>query len=252
MVVSETLSASLEDYLEAIYHVVAEKQAVRAKDIASRLKVSRSSVTGALHALARRGLINYAPYDVISLTLEGRSIAGEVIRRHETLRDFFIRVLAIDEAEAEKVACKMEHVVSPTVLERFIQFVEFVETCPRGGTSWIKGFGYYCADPTMQHNCERCISLCLEDAKKRKPRSELGERKVTVLRELTPGQKAKIVKIKGRGATTKRIADMGVTPGTLVEVERIAPLGDPIEIKVKGYHLSLRKEEAERISVEPL
>jgi DtxR family Mn-dependent transcriptional regulator len=69
MTVSDTmaLSASLEDYLEAILRIVQEKQVARAKDVGKRLNVGRSSVTGALHALADRKLINYAPYDLRTL-----------------------------------------------------------------------------------------------------------------------------------------------------------------------------------------
>jgi len=83
MTLTDTLTASLEDYLEAIFHIIAEKQAVRPKDIAKRLKVSNSSVTGALRSLADKELINYAPYDVISLTPSGETAAKDVIRRHE-------------------------------------------------------------------------------------------------------------------------------------------------------------------------
>jgi Fe2+ transport system protein FeoA len=72
----------------------------------------------------------------------------------------------------------------------------------------------------------------------------------TVLRSLKPGAKAKITKLSGKGAVRRRIMDMGVVPGTTVEIEKVAPLGDPIEVKVKGYHLSLRKEEAANIFVE--
>ena len=74
----------------------------------------------------------------------------------------------------------------------------------------------------------------------------------TYLDKLKPGQKAKIIKIKGRGGVNRRLVEMGVTTGTVVEIERIAPLGDPIEIKLRGYHLSLRKEEAGNISVEKI
>ena len=72
------------------------------------------------------------------------------------------------------------------------------------------------------------------------------------LNELDPGLKGRIVKIDGQGDIRRRIAEMGVTPGSLIEVERVAPLGDPIEVKVKGYHLSLRKDEAKKITVEKL
>ena len=92
MVATETLSASLEDYLEAIFHIVARKHAAKAKDISRQLKVSSSSVTGALRSLADRDLINYAPYDIITLTKKGNQIARDVIRRHEALRNFFVKV----------------------------------------------------------------------------------------------------------------------------------------------------------------
>jgi DtxR family Mn-dependent transcriptional regulator len=251
MAVSEALSASLEDYLEAIFHIAVEKQAARAKDISRRLKVNSSSVTGALRSLADRGLVNYAPYDIVTLTEKGRTIAEKVVRRHEALRDFLVKVLAIRTEEADESACRMEHAVRGEVLERLIQFVEFVEACPRGGSKWIKGFQHYCEHGRDYGHCERCLSLCLEEVREKAAQKE-ARKMPLMLGEMKPGQKARFVKIQGRGETGKRIADMGVTPGTLVEVERVAPLGDPIEVKLKGYHLSLRKEEAGAIAVEPL
>ncbi|TET69071.1 MAG: ferrous iron transport protein A [Candidatus Aminicenantes bacterium] len=73
---------------------------------------------------------------------------------------------------------------------------------------------------------------------------------MTKLGDLTPGTKGKIVKVEGRDAIHRRLLDMGVVRGTEFEVEKKAPLGDPIEIKIMGYHLSLRKYEAETIIVE--
>ena len=72
------------------------------------------------------------------------------------------------------------------------------------------------------------------------------------LKDLKPGQKGKVLRIKARGEMNKRIVEMGITPGSVVEMERVAPLGDPVDIKVKGYHLSLRKDEAEGIEIEEL
>ncbi|GAH38050.1 unnamed protein product, partial [marine sediment metagenome] len=66
-----------------------------------------------------------------------------------------------------------------------------------------------------------------------------------------PGFRGVIKKVVGRGRVRRRMTDMGVTTGTEVEIERVAPLGDPVEVKVKGYHLSLRKEEAANIYVAP-
>jgi len=79
----------MENHPEAIYHIVAEKQTVRAKDIAQRLDVNNSSVTMALRALAVKGLINHVPYDGITLTAERKKVSEDVIQRHEALRSFF-------------------------------------------------------------------------------------------------------------------------------------------------------------------
>jgi ferrous iron transport protein A len=70
------------------------------------------------------------------------------------------------------------------------------------------------------------------------------------LAEIGPGGKGKITEVRGDRALCRRILDMGIVPDAEVEVERVAPLGDPVEIRVKGYHVSLRKEEAANIHVE--
>jgi Fe2+ transport system protein FeoA len=73
---------------------------------------------------------------------------------------------------------------------------------------------------------------------------------VKKLGELKKGDKGKIVRITGSGNVHKRLMDMGLISGSEIEMQGVAPLGDPIEIKVKGYNLSLRKEEAASINVE--
>lgn len=69
------------------------------------------------------------------------------------------------------------------------------------------------------------------------------------LREIKPGSRATVVKLHGQGAVKRRIMDMGVTKGVEVYVRKFAPLGDPIEINVRGYELSIRKEDAANIEV---
>ena len=247
---NEVLTASQEDYLEAIFHIIGKKQAARAKDISKRLKVSGASVTGALRSLSELGMVNYAPYDVITLTAKGRQAAREVVRRHEVLRDFFVNVLAIDEAKAEEAACRMEHSVPRAVVERLIGFAEFVEVCPRGGAKWVAGFGYHCDPVAAPHKCERCISITLGEVRERMEQGQLKTDTKGSLGDLKPGQKARVSAVRTGGETGRRIAEMGIITGAFVEVERVAPLGDPVDVKVKGYHLSLRKEEAGGIDVE--
>ena len=71
-----------------------------------------------------------------------------------------------------------------------------------------------------------------------------------ILSELKPKESGKVKKVYGDGVLHKRLLDMGVIKGVKIEVVKVAPLGDPLDIKVKGYHLTLRKQEAAQISVE--
>ena len=70
------------------------------------------------------------------------------------------------------------------------------------------------------------------------------------LKEIKIGETVKVVKLHGEGAVKRRIMDMGITKGVEVYVRKVAPLGDPIEVTVRGYELSLRKADAETIEVE--
>ncbi len=154
------LSASLEDYIEAIYHIITKKQVARSKDIATRLGVSRASVTEALRTLSKKELINYAPYEPITLTVRGKETAEDVIFRHEALKRFFIEVLAIDTKTAEDGACKVEHAAPPEVIARMISFIDFLKICPRGGNDLLQGFADYCKRGATRGNCDECISSC--------------------------------------------------------------------------------------------
>lgn len=70
------------------------------------------------------------------------------------------------------------------------------------------------------------------------------------LRQAKVGDKVKVVKLHGEGAVKRRIMDMGITKGVQIDVRKVAPLGDPVEITVRGYELSLRKSDADMIEVE--
>ncbi len=70
------------------------------------------------------------------------------------------------------------------------------------------------------------------------------------LKDVKPGETVKVLKLNGEGAIKRRIMDMGITKNTSVYVRKVAPLGDPIEVTVRGYELSLRKADAQMIDVE--
>jgi DtxR family Mn-dependent transcriptional regulator len=138
------LTESLQDYLEAVT-VLAEAHGVaRMKEIADRVGVATSSATGAVQALAERGLVNYDPYQYITLTDAGRAAGRALVRRHRALVAFLGRVLGVPADQAETVGCQMEHALKGEVLERFVRFLEFVEHEDGPGGSLAAAFAAYC------------------------------------------------------------------------------------------------------------
>lgn len=137
---AEKLSASLEDYLEAIFNLAADGQGARSKDIAETLGVARSSVTGALQALKDKGLANYRPYGCITLTDSGQTAAAEIVRKHNILKSFFVRVLGVDEETAQQAACRSEHALGAEIIGRLLSFIEYVTESHENGRDVVAEF----------------------------------------------------------------------------------------------------------------
>ncbi len=137
MLKAETLTSTLEDYLEAISRLTVEHGIARVRDIAKMLSVHKSTVTAALKSLADKGLVNYAPYEITTLTPRGSELAHEVIGRHEVIRRFLTDVLRIDKDAADANACRMEHVMDRDVLRRLAQFAERIRTRDEGSQSGV-------------------------------------------------------------------------------------------------------------------
>jgi DtxR family Mn-dependent transcriptional regulator len=129
------LSETMQMYIKRVHEIETIKGAARVTDIAAALDVKKASVTSALRNLSARGLVNYAPYDVVTLTEDGRQVAEELGRRYTALRDFFINVLGIDPDTAEKDACSLEHHLSETLYKRLISFIQCYQTCTRKNSS---------------------------------------------------------------------------------------------------------------------
>ena len=134
------LSASLEDYLEAIYNLVDKAQVARSRDIAETLDVSKASVTGALRALKKKGMANYKPYDYVTLTNKGRDEAAKIVRKHNVLKSFFTDVLGINDKTAQAAACRAEHTLGPAVISRLLAFIEFVTHNTKNGIDLSEQF----------------------------------------------------------------------------------------------------------------
>lgn len=139
------LSASMEDYLEAIYNLAAESNVARGKDIAQSLGVSRASVTGALRVLKDKGLANYKPYGYVTLTDNGKVAAVAVVRKHNVLKSFFADVLGVDDDIAQQAACKAEHTLGPNVIGKLLAFIEFVTRENKNGYDMATKFKRFCS-----------------------------------------------------------------------------------------------------------
>jgi ferrous iron transport protein A len=122
-----------------------------------------------------------------------------------------------------------------------------VDKCPRAGSTWIKGFGYYCEEQPQPEYCIKCINQTIDNLKNTVSQGVNMQEEHIRLNMVKPGSKVKITSNNLTGVVARRFQEMGLTVGSTVRVERIAPLGDPVEITVKGYSLSLRKEDLDKI-----
>lgn len=118
------LTAVMEDYLEAIYHIVQEHGYARSNQISQRLGVHKSTVTTALHSLQTQGFIEYAPYRDVTLTSKGETEAEGIVRRHDIFYRLLHHLLGVEKAEASILACEMEHAIPPHIVDRFVALVE--------------------------------------------------------------------------------------------------------------------------------
>lgn len=141
---SKNLSASLEDYLEAIFNLAGESNFARSRDIAKQLGVSRASVTGALRVLKKKGLANYKPYDYVTLTKQGKATATEIAKKHEILKSFFVDILGVDRDIAQQAACKAEHELGSEIIAKLLSFIEFVTYSSKNGRNLTDEFRKFC------------------------------------------------------------------------------------------------------------
>ena len=252
---SDKLSPSLEDYLEAVLILVRRGRVARVRDIAAHLGVGKSSVTGAVKTLAKRGLVNYEPYQFITLTDHGRVLAEDVSARHVLLREFLSDVLGLDEESAEANACRMEHAVDAELLEQLGKFSVFVRNCPRAGESWVRAFVERCgAGDVDSEVCTRCVAEIDPAGGKvftpvEVPGSDnRSEAAAMPLAMVSVGQEVALVGITGSRGLQHRLAEMGLTPGMRFSVVNKGNPG-PFIISVKGSKLMLGRGTVHRVMV---
>ncbi len=243
-----SISESLEDYLEIIYELIQENKVARVKEIALRRSVSMSSVTHALKRLSKAGLIKYSSRSLVTLTETGTELAAHIVNRHQFVREFLMSIFHVPGEIAERDACIFEHYMSPETFRKFVLFFEFVQTC---GMNIVKRFDDYCRNIASLPEGEICPEPTCRFRGKSFGNRYRHRGMVTTLSGLQPGQKGRVARVQASAAIRQRLIDMGVLPNVEIEMERVAPFGDPIEVKLRGYHLSLRKDEADAIILYP-
>lgn len=237
------LTAALEDYLETIYLVTQDRPVARIKDIAKARGVRSASVTPAMRRLEEMGLIRYERRDYIELSEVGVEEARRVYARHRVLTSFFEKVLSMSPSKSREQACLMEHLVTDEAMDRFVRFFEFLKTCPQVPEDMLMKFKRCCRLGGVAEDCPTACDVpgCLETGLKEDTMS---------VSQMSVGQRASVMKVKASPAIRKRLLDMGVLPGASIVLERLAPSGDPLWVRVDDFHLSLRRREAQGVIIE--
>lgn len=227
------LTQSQEDYLETILDLVSTKKRATVSDIARRQGVAKPSVVKAIKKLRKMGLAKQEPYSDIALTEEGTELAKRVRLRHDILLHFLSGFLGVNREDAENDACLLEHHLSECTTERLIAFIELNKD---NAVRVEKGVNFTPGSFIEREPCKY---------------EEHNEMKASkTLDRLGVGQKGIVVALNAKGKIRRRLQDLGLVKNVVVEVVNTAPLNDPIDIKVKGFDLALRRDEAALIEVE--
>jgi len=155
--VDEELTPTLEDYLRAIYRIERKQKVARPKDISEAQNVASSTVTAALQSLAERGMVNYEPYELITLTDKGRKRAEQLAIRHRIVKNFLKDILGLDARRAKATTCDMEHAVNRQALERFVCFLAFIQRHSTTGVDWLDAFRRFIQEGADGQSCEQCV-----------------------------------------------------------------------------------------------
>ena len=126
------MNAARQDYIRAIYVVSESKQEVRSKDLATRLRVSKNTVSQMLSALREEGFVSFEKYGSINLTKKGKAFAKKLTAKHRLIELFLTKVLKRNPAVVHDEACKLEHDFSEESLQQIKRMLGNPKTDPHG------------------------------------------------------------------------------------------------------------------------
>jgi DtxR family Mn-dependent transcriptional regulator len=214
------LSATIEEYLEAIYRLEEKKGSAKTGDIAKELNVTLGTITNTIESMEKQRLVIHKPYRGVNLTRKGRKIALDVIRRHRLSERLLTDILSLEWSKAHDAACKLEHAIADKdIVEPLEKALGKPKTCPHG-------------NPIPSES------------------GEVVEEKSEVLANLGNGEEGVIVKVTNeKPELLQYLVTLGLVPGANVQIEEKAPFNGPIMVKVMGASYALGRNVASVIWV---
>ncbi len=152
------LTQSLEKYLNAVYEIVNKNKAARVKDVATKLDIGIASTSQAIKTLSQKGYVNYEPYGIITITTKGERKIAKKLKRHSIICNFLEKCLLMQKESVEESANNIEFSMTEEVLDRFIEYLTFMQNCSCKEPKWIKSFQYFVNNGKMQEKCTNCIA----------------------------------------------------------------------------------------------
>jgi len=217
---AEEVSATVEEYLEAIYTLQERDGSAKTTELGKRLKVALGTITNTIESMEKQNLIVHEPYKGVKLTAKGRKVALDVVRRHRLSERLLTDILRLEWSKAHDIACKLEHAIAgEEVIKPLEKALGHPKTCPHG-------------NPIPSES------------------GKLAEEESELLTNLTHGESGVIVKITDeRQDMLQYLATLGLVPGASVSIEEKAPFNGPIMVKVMGASYALGRNVASAIWV---
>ena len=214
------ISATVEEYLEAIYRLEEKKGSAKTGDLAKELNVTLGTITNTIENMEKQNLVIHKPYKGVKLTKKGRKLALDVVRRHRLSERLLTDILRLEWSKAHDAACKLEHAIADKdILKPLEEALGKPKTCPHGNPI-----------PTAS--------------------GKVVEQKSELLTSLNLGEKGTIVKITDEKLDLLQyLATLGLVPGANVQIEEKAPFNGPIMVKVMGASYALGRNVASVIWV---
>lgn len=210
---------AVEDYIKAIYEIQQRQGRASTTRLAERLNVAPPSVTSMVKKLASMQLVDYEPYRGVVLTQSGQRIALELIRRHRLVETYLTQELDLPWDQVHAEADRLEHVFSKDIVERIDALLGHPSADPHGAPI-----------PTREGTISQLDRICLTD--------------------LESGRAAVVAEVSDHDpALLRYLGDLGIYPREAIAVLGVAPVDEPLQVRVAGATQVLGREAAEHVMV---